>query len=215
MLCQLVDASLDALGIRSWNGRKCFSRLVGDLDAVDQGRFNAALTSSQGIAPCKRTSSRAAAAAATSSASSNRCTASSASRETSAAKGVPGRLRVRRSAAKIVACRATGYNITKGHARKLVKIGDRGTRDIFAGLATAEARRTLPRELHEKAARLLDRLKAAGAPSDLRTPRGNRLEMLAGDRANRYSIRINDQYRICFVWEHGEALDVIIAEYHR
>ena len=126
MLCQLVDASLDALGIRSWNGRKCFSRLASDLDAVDQGRFNSALTSSQGIAPCKRTSSRAAAAAATSSASSNRCNASSASRETSAAKGVPGRLRVRRSAAKIDACRATGYNIAEGHARKLVKIGDRG-----------------------------------------------------------------------------------------
>ncbi len=95
-----------------------------------------------------------------------------------------------------------------------MKIGDRGTRDIFDGLATAEGRRTLPGELHEKAGRLLDRLQAAGAPSDLRTPRGNRLEKLLGERSEQYSIRINDRYRICFAWENGEAVDVIITDYH-
>ncbi|MDH2910170.1 MAG: plasmid maintenance system killer protein [Candidatus Eremiobacteraeota bacterium] len=95
-----------------------------------------------------------------------------------------------------------------------MKIGDRGTLDIFLGRTSAEARRALPTELHEKAARLLDRLKAAGAPSDLRTPRGNRLEKLLGDRTEQYSIRINDRYRICFVWENHEAIEIVITDYH-
>lgn len=95
-----------------------------------------------------------------------------------------------------------------------MKIGDRGTLDIFLGRTRAEARRALPTELHEKAARLLDRLKAAGAPSDLRTPRGNRLEKLLGDRTEQYSIRINDRYRICFVWENHEAIEIVITDYH-
>ena len=93
-------------------------------------------------------------------------------------------------------------------------MGSQGARDVFAGQASAEARRVLPIELHEKAARLLDRLEAAGAPTDLRTPRGNRLEKLLGGRAGQYSIRINDQYRICFIWENGEAVDVVITDYH-
>ena len=57
-------------------------------------------------------------------------------------------------------------------------------------------------------------LDAAGALSDLRIPPGNRLEKLAGDRAGQYSIRINDQWRICFVWRRGDAYDVEIVDYH-
>jgi len=49
---------------------------------------------------------------------------------------------------------------------------------------------------------------------DLRNPPGNRLERLSGDRAGQWSIRINDQWRICFRWSNGEALDVEIVDYH-
>ena len=49
---------------------------------------------------------------------------------------------------------------------------------------------------------------------DLRATPGNRLESLAGDRAGQYSIRINDQWRICFVWDDGDAYDVEIVDYH-
>ena len=50
--------------------------------------------------------------------------------------------------------------------------------------------------------------------SDLRVPPANRLEKLKGSRAGQYSIRINDQWRICFVWENGDALNVEIVDYH-
>jgi proteic killer suppression protein len=57
-------------------------------------------------------------------------------------------------------------------------------------------------------------LHAARALDDLRVPPGNRLEALKGDRVGQYSIRINDQWRICFRWLDGEANDVEIADYH-
>jgi len=62
--------------------------------------------------------------------------------------------------------------------------------------------------------RKLKYLNAAHELSDLRVPPGNRLEALRGDRAGQYSIRINDQYRICFVWRDGAAYDVEIVDYH-
>jgi len=49
---------------------------------------------------------------------------------------------------------------------------------------------------------------------DLRNPPGNRLETLVGDRAGRYSIRVNDQWRVCFVWREGDAYDVEVIDYH-
>ena len=51
--------------------------------------------------------------------------------------------------------------------------------------------------------------------NDLRVPPGNRLESLSGDRAGQFSIRINEQWRICFIWEDGDAFDVEIVDYHR
>jgi len=57
-------------------------------------------------------------------------------------------------------------------------------------------------------------LDAAGKLDDLRVPPGNRLEALRGDRTGQYSIRINDQWRICFRWREGEAHDVEIVDYH-
>ena len=57
-------------------------------------------------------------------------------------------------------------------------------------------------------------LDAAEELGDLRVPPGNRLEKLSGDRAGQYSIRINDQWRICFEWRQGDAYEVEIADYH-
>jgi len=60
----------------------------------------------------------------------------------------------------------------------------------------------------------LDQMDAARSLGDLSTPPGNRLEALKGDRSGQHSIRINDQYRICFVWKDDGAHDVEIADYH-
>ena len=95
-----------------------------------------------------------------------------------------------------------------------MQIGDAGTLDIFNGNDSAEARRRLPSELHAKAAGLLGRLNAATTPNDLRTPIGNRLEKLGGNRKAQWSLRINDQYRICFTWAEGEPQNVEIVDYH-
>ncbi len=62
--------------------------------------------------------------------------------------------------------------------------------------------------------RKLDMLEAAMALDELKEPPGNRLEALKNDRAGQHSIRINDQYRICFVWKHDGAHDVEIVDYH-
>ena len=64
------------------------------------------------------------------------------------------------------------------------------------------------------ALRKLRQLQAAAALADLRVPPGNRLEALRGDRAGQYSIRVNDQFRICFAWRDGAAHDVEIVDYH-
>ena len=65
------------------------------------------------------------------------------------------------------------------------------------------------------ALRKLDMLDAAASLDDLRVPPGNRLEQLKGNRAGQHSIRINDQWRICFVWHNGAAHDVEIVDYHK
>ncbi|MEI6504208.1 MAG: type II toxin-antitoxin system RelE/ParE family toxin, partial [Armatimonadota bacterium] len=77
-----------------------------------------------------------------------------------------------------------------------------------------EPTRRLPPELHRRALRKLVMLEAAAELADLRVPPGNRLEKLAGDRRGQHSIRLNDQWRICFVWQEGEAHDVEIVDYH-
>ncbi len=64
------------------------------------------------------------------------------------------------------------------------------------------------------ALRKLDMLDAASILEDLRVPPGNRLEQLKGNRAGQYSIRINAQWRICFLWENGSAYQVEIVDYH-
>jgi proteic killer suppression protein len=72
----------------------------------------------------------------------------------------------------------------------------------------------LPPDIQPGAARKLLILNAAEALSDLQRPPSNHLEKLTGDRQNQYSIRINDQWRICFEWRNGDVFDVEIADYH-
>lgn len=77
-----------------------------------------------------------------------------------------------------------------------------------------EKSRQLPLDVQRVAQRKLAILDAAQSLQDLRVPPGNRLERLSGDREGQYSIRINDQWRICFRWEEDNAYDVEIADYH-
>ena len=72
----------------------------------------------------------------------------------------------------------------------------------------------LSQDVQRAALRKLVILDAAELLDDLRVPPGNRLEKLKGDRKSQYSIRINDQWRICFVWSDGDAYDVEITDYH-
>lgn len=74
--------------------------------------------------------------------------------------------------------------------------------------------RTLPNQIWRASTRKLLILDAAETLQDLRIPPGNRLEKLKGDREGQYSIRINDQWRICFVWREGNAYQVEITDYH-
>jgi toxin HigB-1 len=91
---------------------------------------------------------------------------------------------------------------------------NKGTEDINYGRASREALRILPKQLHRKAQVKLARLGAAASMQDLREIRGNRLEALKGDRKGQYSMRINDRYRVCFLWEDENASDVEIIDYH-
>lgn len=90
----------------------------------------------------------------------------------------------------------------------------KGTEDINYGRISKDALRTLPKELHQKARIKLARLGAASSLQDLQELRGNRFEKLKGKRSDQYSLRINDQYRICFQWESENAVDVEIIDYH-
>lgn len=90
---------------------------------------------------------------------------------------------------------------------------DETTADLFRELNTRAARR-VPGSLWRQVQRKLKILDAAGLLTDLRVPSGNRLEQLKGSRAGYYSIRVNDQYRITFMWENGNATEVCVEDYH-
>ena len=91
---------------------------------------------------------------------------------------------------------------------------DQGTRDIAYGVNSSAARRACPQQLWPAAQRRLDTLERATSLEDLANYPGNRLETLRGDRRGQHSIRINDQYRICFVWQPGRPTAVEITDYH-
>jgi proteic killer suppression protein len=87
---------------------------------------------------------------------------------------------------------------------------DRETEKVFS----RQFSRRIPTNLHRVAWRKLALLDAAERLEDLRIPPSNRLEKLKGDRAGQYSIRINEQWRICFVWREGDAYEVEMVDYH-
>jgi proteic killer suppression protein len=91
---------------------------------------------------------------------------------------------------------------------------NQGTEDIFDGNKSKAARKLCPQYLWILAARKLEQIDSATNLDDLKIPPGNRLEALSGDRDGQYSIRINDQYRICFKWDKGNADNVEIVDYH-
>jgi proteic killer suppression protein len=96
----------------------------------------------------------------------------------------------------------------------IVSFADRGTEDLFDGEDTRKARRACPENLWPAALRKLDQLNAITRLSDLRLPPNNHLEALKGDRAGQHSIRINQQYRVCFRWTDNGPADVEIVDYH-
>jgi proteic killer suppression protein len=96
----------------------------------------------------------------------------------------------------------------------VISFHDDGTKDIFDGIDSRRARRACPSALWPVARRKLDQLNGATRLADVRIPPNNRLEQLRGDRAGQHSIRINDQYRICFIWTDQGAVAVEIADYH-
>ena len=96
----------------------------------------------------------------------------------------------------------------------ILSFADSGAEDIFDGRNSREARSLLPRELWKAAFRKLDLLDSAETLNDLRTPSANRLEALKADRKGQHSIRINAQYRICFVWTDSGVEDIEIVDYH-
>jgi toxin HigB-1 len=85
--------------------------------------------------------------------------------------------------------------------------------DTEAVFRSGQSRR-LPPDIQRPALRKLRYLDVVRTLNDLRVPPGNHLEKLTGDRAGQYSIRINDQWRICFEWREGDAYQVEIANYH-
>jgi len=90
----------------------------------------------------------------------------------------------------------------------------KGTQDIFNGISSREARQTCPNVLWRVVTRKLDQLDSVEMLSELRIPPGNRLEQLSGERKGQNSIRINDQYRICFLWTSSGPDQVEIVDYH-
>lgn len=87
---------------------------------------------------------------------------------------------------------------------------DRETESVWKG----DVSRRLPQDIQPVARRKLRMLNNARTLTDLRVPPANRLEALLGKRKGQYSIRINDQWRICFIWKDGDAHEVEIVDYH-
>ena len=96
----------------------------------------------------------------------------------------------------------------------IVAFNNSGTEDIFDGKSTKAAKKSCPETRWKVARRKLDQLDSVTTLNELRIPPGNRLEALIGDRKGQHSIRINDQYRICFLWTDAGPDQVEIVDYH-
>jgi proteic killer suppression protein len=91
---------------------------------------------------------------------------------------------------------------------------NKGTEDVFNGKNTKDARKICPRTLWNVASRKLDQLDSVQFLKELQVPPGNKLESLGGNRKEEYSIRINNQYRICFKWTEAGPDEAEITDYH-
>ena len=96
----------------------------------------------------------------------------------------------------------------------IVRFRTKGTEDVFNDEDSKAARKQCPSDIWKVAQRKLDFLQAAKTLGDLRIPPGNELERLKDDREGQHSIRINDKYRICFIWSDEGADKVEITDYH-
>lgn len=96
----------------------------------------------------------------------------------------------------------------------IVSFKNQATEDIFNGVNSKIARKTCPQTIWRIASRKLDQLDSVESLEELKIPPGNRLESLSGDRDSEFSIRINEQYRICFVWGELGPSEVEIVDYH-
>ena len=85
---------------------------------------------------------------------------------------------------------------------------------MYNGADTSAARKVCPKKLWGVARRKLDQVNRVRQLLDLAVPPGNHLELLRGDRRGQNSIRINDQFRVCFRWEAGDVHEVEITDYH-
>ncbi len=86
--------------------------------------------------------------------------------------------------------------------------------DLTQNIYQRQSSRKLPSDIQQVALRKLRMLNNAASLTDLRVPPANRLEKLSGDRSGQWSIRINDQWRICFEWQENNAYNVQIVDYH-
>ena len=96
----------------------------------------------------------------------------------------------------------------------IISFRNTGSEDIFNGKNTKNARKKCPISLWKIASRKLDQLDSVTFLEELKIPPGNKLEALKGDRIGKYSVRINDQYRICFKWADTGPYEVEITDYH-
>lgn len=95
----------------------------------------------------------------------------------------------------------------------IINFASQCAEDIYNGVESKRSR-GLPVHLHSKCQRLLDQINAVAVISTLRVPPSNRLEKLKGRLAPHWSLRVNDQWRIVFKWEDGNAFDVDVLDYH-
>ncbi len=96
----------------------------------------------------------------------------------------------------------------------IVSFKNKGTEDIFNGKNSKSARSLCPRSLWKVATRKLDQLDSVINIDELKIPPGNKLESLSGNRKGQYSIRINNQYRVCFRWSESGPFEVEVTDYH-
>jgi toxin HigB-1 len=106
-----------------------------------------------------------------------------------------------------------GYRVSISLLEMIASFGDRATEDLFHGRRSARVWR-YPPGVFEAAVIKLDLLNAAAALQDLRSPPGNRLKMLKGEMRGWYSMRVNDQWRLVFRWNDGDAYSVRLTDYH-